>query len=188
MTAAEGFNIADIIALVIILAGIILGFKQGLSGQMAMVLTGLGIGVALVRGLAPCRHWLVHQFSLAPDTAQWSATVLLVMIPIIAGLIFYAVLRQLLKLTFTTWLDRIGGAIGGGVTAAGIVLLVFVLLNNMPASRRPAVVGTPSWIGREIIGSETQLVQSLSTRIEAGENLIEKARAQRAGKREKWEE
>jgi uncharacterized membrane protein required for colicin V production len=103
-------------------------------------------------------------------------------------MLLYLLLRYLFKITFTNWVDRIGGALAGGITALGIVVLIFILLATLPPERRPDAVGNKSWITREIIGTETQLVHTIMSRVEKGENLIEKARAAKAGRREKWEE
>lgn len=183
-----GFNVADLLALAAIVIGFIMGFRQGLSGQMTILLTGIGIWFCLSHGFGPSRDWLIMHTSLAPDHATLAARIGLTLLPILAGMLLYTVLRHLLKITFTTWVDRLGGALAGGMTATGIVLLVFILLNTLPPQQRPRVVGSQSWISREVIGSETVVVQSLIQRVEKGENLIEKARQSKAGKREKWEE
>ena len=183
-----GFTIADIIGLVVILIGIIMGFRQGLSGQMAMVFSGLSVAAALVNGFTPTRDWLVSQFAMPPELARIAALLILVVIPILVIVLLYTLLRYLLKITFTTWIDRLGGAIAGGLTSAGLVLLVFMILNYLPEEHCPAAVGQRSWIAREVLGVETQLIQRVSARFEKGEDLIENARKERAGRREKWEE
>jgi len=183
-----GFTIADIIGVVVILIGIIMGFRQGLSGQMALVLSGLSVSAALVNGFTPTRDWLVSQFAMPVELARLAALIILVVIPILIVMILYKLLRFMLEITFTTWIDRLGGAIAGGFTSAGLVLLIFMIFNYLPANRCPEEVGQKSWISREVLGVESQLVQRLSSRVEEGENLIDKARQARAGKREKWEE
>lgn len=183
-----GFTIADLIGVAIILIGIILGFRQGLSGQMALVLSGLSVTAALVNGFIPTRDWLLSQFSMPAELARLAAFLLLVVIPILIIMLVYALLRYMLKITFTTWIDRIGGAIAGGLTSAGIVLLFFMIFNFLPAEQCPSEVGKHSWIAREVLGVETQLIQKLSSRVEKGENIIGEAREKRAGRREKWEE
>jgi len=182
------FTIADIIGAVIILIGIIAGFRRGLSGQMALVLSGLSVAAALMNGFTPTRKLLVSQFALSPELARLAALLILVVIPILIVILLYALLRYLLKITFTTWFDRLCGAIAGGVFSAGIVLLIFMIINYLPEEHRPAEVGQNSWISREVLGAETQLIQNLTSHVEKGENIIEKAREARAGKREKWEE
>lgn len=183
-----GFNIADMIGLVAVLLGIIFGFRQGLSGQMAMILSGISVTAALVNGFVPTRDWLIAQFNMPYDLARISAVLILVVVPILVIIMLYALLRYLLKITFTTWVDRLGGAIAGACTSAGIVLLIFLIFNYLPAEHRPEAMGANSWISREVIGVETQLIQKITSRVEKGEDVIGKAREARAGKREKWEE
>lgn len=183
-----GVTIADYIGGGVIVLGILLGFRKGLSGQMALILSGLSVTAALINGFIPTRDWLVCQFALPPELARMGALLVLVVIPIGIIMLLYAFLRYLFKITFTTWIDRLGGAIAGGFTSAGLVLLVFLILNYLPADKRPAAVGKTSWISREVLGIETQLIHRISTRVESGENIIQKARRERTGKREKWEE
>ncbi len=185
---STGFTIADIIGLTIVLIGIVLGFRQGLSGQMALVLSGLSVAAALVNGFTPTRDWLVAQFAMPAELARLVTLIILIVIPILIIILLYTLLRYLLKITFTTWIDRLGGAIAGGLTSAGLVLLVFIMFSYLPADHRPVEMGNNSWISREVLGIESQLVQRISSRVEKGENLIDKARKERAGKREKWEE
>ncbi len=183
-----GFTVADIVGALIILFGIIMGFRQGLSGQMALVLSALSVAAAFVNGFTPTRDWLISQFSMPTELARLATLVILVVIPILIVILLYSLLRYLFKITFTTWIDRFLGAIAGGVTSAGIVLLIFMVFNYLPPENCPKALGQGSWISREVIGAETQLVQRLSTRVEQGENIIKNARKERAGKHEKWEE
>lgn len=183
-----GFSIADYIGIGFVVLGIILGFRKGLSGQMALILSGLSVTAALVNGFTSTRDWLGSQLALSPELARIGALLILVVIPITIIMLLYALLRYLLKITFTTWIDRLGGAIAGGFTSAGLVLLVFLILNFLPADKRPATASEDSWIAREVLGVQTQLIQRISTRVEKGENVLLKARRERTGKREKWEE
>lgn len=188
MINPPGFNIADVIALIMIVIGIGVGFRHGLSAQMAVLLIALSSWASLANGFEPCRNWLVSQYALPPELARMATLVILITIPVIVVALLYSLLRFVLKITFTTWIDRVGGAVAGGITTAGIVLLVFLLLNYLPPERRPDITGTQSWIGREVIGVETQLVQTLSARLDKGTNALERARAKHAGQREKWEQ
>ncbi len=183
-----GFTSADVIGLAVVVIGIILGLKQGLSRQMALLLSGFSVAAALTQGFAPTHHWVVTHFTTTPDLARITTFLILVVIPIMIIMLLYAILRYLLKITFTTWVNRLGGAIAGGFTAAGIVLLCFMIFNYLPPEKCPAAVGQQSWISREVIGVETQLITQLTSRVETGESIIKKARTERAGKREKWEE
>lgn len=188
MTDSFGFTLADIIALVAVVIGLVTGFRQGLSGQMTVLLTFLAIWLCLTHGYDLCHNWLILHFKLAPKNAAIAARFILVAIPLLSGMLLFLLLRYLFKITFTHWVDRIGGALAGGITAIGIVILVFMLLSTLPPEQRPEAIGNRSWIEREVIGTETQFVQTIMSRVEKGESLIEKARAAKAGKREKWEE
>ncbi|MEI6563552.1 MAG: CvpA family protein [bacterium] len=183
-----GFTFADILGAAVVLMGILFGFRQGLSGQMALVFSGLAVAAALMNGFEPFRDWLISRYAMPLELARMVALFCLVVVPVLIIMLLYSLLRYLFKITFTTWIDRLGGAIAGGLTSAGLVLLVFMMFSYLPENKQPEAVGQNSWISREVIGVETQLTQRLLLRVEKGETLIEKARAARAGKREKWEE
>jgi uncharacterized membrane protein required for colicin V production len=182
-----GFNLADIIAAVAILVGLVLGFRQGLTAQMTLLLMALSVWAAIVNGYDPCRDWFVGNFAMPLELARIAALICLISIPLLVIALLYMVLRLALKITFTTWVDRVGGALAGGITATGIVLLVFVLLNALPDDQRPAVTGPQSLISRHLSGVETELMGRLTNGVDKGENVIEKAREARAGRRERWE-
>lgn len=187
MTIQLGFNIADIIALVVVLIGLYFGYKRGLSGQMALVLTGLAVCASLVNGLAPCREWLTTRFAMPADLARMAAILILVIIPVSTIMLLYSLLRFVLKITFTTWIDRLGGALAGALTAAGVVVLVFMLVNVLPDSQRPAKMGPESWVTRNVIGAEADLIKNITHRVQTGETILEQAREKQTSRREKWE-
>jgi uncharacterized membrane protein required for colicin V production len=188
MTDTLGFNLADIIAIIVVLIGIVIGFKQGLTSQMAMFLMALSVWAAIVNGLDPCREWFIGHFGMPRDLARIAALICLTVIPLLVVALLYMLLRFVMKITFTTWVDRIGGALAGGVTSVGIVLLAFILLNALPAEKRPKIMGDQSWISRHLAGVETNIIEKLTSEVNKGENVIEKAREARAGKRERWEQ
>lgn len=183
-----GFTIADVIAVIIVIIGLIVGLRQGLSGQMTILLTSLVIWCCFTYGFESLHTWLSVHFSMPHATADLATRIALVVLPILAGMLIYLLLRYLFKITFTTWVDRIGGSLAGGVTAAGVVLLVFMLLSVLPPEKRPEVVSDKSWITREVIGTESQVVQRIMSRVQKGESMIQRARDSKAGKREKWED
>lgn len=187
MTDSLGFNLADIIALIAVLIAMVIGFRQGLTAQMAMLLMALSVWAALVNGFVPCRDWFMTHFTMPLDLARIAALICLIVIPLLIVALLYSVLRYVMKLTFTTWIDRIGGALAGGITTAGIAMLIFILLNTLPPAKRPDITGEKSWICRQVAGVETQLVNRITSRVNNGENSLLKAREARAGKREKWE-
>jgi uncharacterized membrane protein required for colicin V production len=187
MTDSLGLNLADIIALIAVLIGIVVGFRQGLTAQMAVLLMALSVWASLVNGFVPCRDWFVTHFTMPLDLARIASLICLIVIPLLVVALLYSVLRYVMKLTFATWIDRIGGALAGGITAAGIALLIFILLNTLPPEKRPELTGEKSWIYRQVAGVETQLLDRIITRVNKGETSLLKAREARAGKREKWE-
>jgi uncharacterized membrane protein required for colicin V production len=188
MTAELGINAADGLAIGAVLIGAIIGFKHGLSTQLVVLIALLAIGATLLNGFGPCQAWLATEFGMPAHLARIASLALLIVIPLATVLLVYALFGVLMRLTFTSWFDRVGGAIAGALTTAGVVALAFLLLNVLPSRARPVVTARESWIGRRVMGVETQLVQTLETRVKTAEDTLQKARARRTGKREKWEE
>jgi uncharacterized membrane protein required for colicin V production len=182
------FNFVDGIALGIILIWTVIGFRQGLTGQIAFMLTGLIVVAVAVNGFTPCQEWILKRFSLPVELARMLALALVLIVPLVTVLIVYHLMDYVLKVTFTKWMDRLGGAVFGMVSAVAFVILAFLLLNLLPANLRPPGVGSESWIGRRLVGVEGELAQKIESRIKETRTEIQDARQTRAGRREKWEE
>jgi uncharacterized membrane protein required for colicin V production len=182
------FNVVDYIALGIILIWTILGLRQGLTGQVAFLLTGALVLAAAMYGFAPCRDWLASQFSFPIELARIVAIGIVLVVPVIVVLIIYRMMDYVLKVTFTKWLDRLGGALFGMASAVAFVLLAFILLNLLPPDLRPPGIGQESWFGRHLAGSEGEIAAKIQARIKEKQDDINNARAAHTSKREKWEE
>ena len=182
------FNVVDYIALGIILIWTIAGLRKGLTGQIAFLLTGVLVLSAAVHGFVPCRDWLIVQFSLPLELARIMAIGIVVFVPVIVVLLIYRMMDYVLKVTFTKWLDRLGGALFGMASAVAFVVLAFILLNLLPPDLRPPGIGKESWFGRRLAGGEGEIAAKIKSRIKEKQNDINDARAAHSSKREKWED
>jgi uncharacterized membrane protein required for colicin V production len=187
-TVMNHFTYADIIAACIILIWTVLGFKKGLSGQIAFFLSALVVITAAIFGYDPCNAWLIKQFNMQPEWARLVALACVIAIPLIIVLIIHAIAGYIVKVTFTAWIDRLGGAIAGFASATAFVVLVFIILNATPRDLRPATTGADSWIGRHLLGVESNIVSTIEGKVDQTRGTIQKAREERTGRREKWEQ
>jgi uncharacterized membrane protein required for colicin V production len=182
------FNVVDYIALGVILIWTLLGLRQGLTGQIAFLLTAFIILSVAVHSYTPCRDWVFTQFSLPIELARIVALGLVLVVPLAVVLVIYHLMDYILKVTFTKWLDHLGGGLFGMASAVSFVLLALLLLNALPLELRPPGIGQESWIGRHLMGSKEQIAGKIKSRIQAKQAEIGDARAAHTGKREKWEE
>lgn len=186
-TLMNHFTYADIIAGCIILIWTVLGFKKGLSGQIAFFLSALVVIAAAIFGYNPCNAWLIDHFKMTPELARIVALACVIAIPLIIVLIIHAVAGYIVKVTFTAWIDRLGGAIAGFASASAFVFLIFIILNAIPKDLRPATTGADSWIGRHLLGVESNIVSKIEGTVDQTRGTLQKAREERTGRREKWE-
>jgi uncharacterized membrane protein required for colicin V production len=182
------FNMVDYIALGIILLWTLVGFRQGLTGQIAFMLTGLIVLAVAAYGYTPCRDWILTRSSLPPELARLVALGVVLVVPLVVVLGIYHLMDYILKVTFTKWMDRLGGALFGFASSVAFIILAFILLNLLPVGLRPPGVGHESWIGRRLVGVEGELAEKIKSRIKDTRTGIHDARETRTSKREKWEE
>lgn len=181
-------NYADIIAVGVVLFWTLMGFRKGLSGQIAFFLSAVVVTTTAILGYEPCRTWLMQRFQMPFELARLTALVSVIVIPLIIVLAVHSVAGYVVKITFTAWIDRLGGALAAFVSSTTLVILVFVFLNVIPRELRPAATGEASYIGWHVIGLEHSLTNRIGCKIGNTRNLIQKARDERTGRREKWEQ
>lgn len=181
------FNMADYASCGIILIWTLVGFRKGLTGQIAFLLTGLIVVAVAVYGYTPCQNWILARFALPVELARIISLGTVLVIPLVVVLLVYHLMDYILKVTFTKWMDRLGGAIFAMASAVAFIILAFLLLNLLPPGLRPPGMGQESWIGRQLVGVEGELSEVIKARINETETGILDARERHTNRREKWE-
>lgn len=142
------FNIVDGVAAGVVLVGMLLGYRRGLSGEMARV---AGVLVAFACGMAayrPATAWLT-QHALASERAIAAfAFAVSFLAAFAAMLLARLLLGRVMKVVFEGTFDRIGGVLAGGLKAALFVLAVLIVLNLAPSEALNRMVGEESAVGR----------------------------------------
>lgn len=144
-------NAVDIGALVILLLGTIIGFRRGLSGELARF-----IGTILAFCLAmyfykPFGSWLVEHTRLEEEPANVTAFVLVVAAVLLVTLVLRLVLRSIMKISFEGNIEKGGGCIAGFVRAVILVLVIFIAMNMWPHDYLNRVFGRESIIGSVVV-------------------------------------
>lgn len=178
------FNVADMLAAILVAVWTLVGLKKGLSGQIAFFIAGLAVVASLYFGFTPCQEWLVKRFLMPAQLARLVSFVALIGIPLLAVLLIHSAAGYVVKVTFTTWVDRLCGAIAGCLSACVFVALVFVLLNVLPRDIRPASFGRQSWVGRHVLGLEDKVVDVIESKLQNTRNAIDEERQKRTAERE----
>jgi uncharacterized membrane protein required for colicin V production len=179
----QTMNRADWAAVILVLIGIIQGFRHGLSGEFAglcAVILGIACGCLLY---AP----LVHLVTPAgQETAAMIRYLMLAAAAIIAVLVMLALrhlFTLLIQLSFRTFIDRLAGVGAGIVQSSALVLILFVALTTVPHPRLQRVFGKESVIGRFIVGREQAILETLSGDIDKGRAGLRDERDRRTEER-----
>lgn len=181
-------NTADLIAFGVILLWTCYGFSKGLSGQIASLFTVLITAVVAYYTFTPCRQFLSTHISGSRAFITAASGVVVIVVPFTVAMMIRSVSSSILQIPVIGLADRIGGVLAGFISSSLLVVAVFFVANILPPSRRPTAMSEDSWIGRHAACVETNLVGAIERRMENTAGAIQKARASRTGKREKWEE
>lgn len=184
----EHINYVDMIAGAVVLFWTLLGLKQGLTGQIAVFLAGLSITACAILGYDPCKAWLIQHYQMPFELARLIALISVVVVPLLVVLAIHSVAGHIVRVTFTAWVDRFGGALAGFVSSSAFVVLIVVFLNVIPWDRHPDAVGRDSFIGSHLIGVESRISRSIKDEIGTTRNVIQRAREERTSRRERWEQ
>ena len=144
-------NAVDIGALVLLILGTILGFRRGLSGEIARF---VGTIAAFVLGYflySPTGAWLVDHTRLSTGTANVTAFILIVALVLLGSLLIRLVLRSIMKISFEGNIEKAGGCISGFIRYAILVLIIFIAMNLVKQEFLNRVFGKESVIGSVVV-------------------------------------
>lgn len=163
------FNAVDIAALVCLIAGMIIGFRRGLSGELAgLISTALTLALSLCY-FRPLAEFIINHTRLSGHPA-YARPLAFVLILCIVGLFFLLLrifLKRLMKITFNPKIDRVAGMFAGAFRAMAIIVLLVLALGLWPSAWLTRVFREESAVGRAIFKS----APALAERIEAAWGL-----------------
>lgn len=166
MNSATSFNIIDLVALIVVVLGAVIGFKRGLIGQVVPVLGFCVVALTAGFGYSPCFDWLARATTWS-SPGVWVVTLLLVVaIPLIIVILLGRRLIKLAQSPLLAKLDHAAGTLtglGGGLLAVVLVLLV---LTELPGPYRPDAFVKGSWTGRRVIAGKEQSIGIVTQKLE----------------------
>lgn len=179
----EQFHVVDSIAVAFVVFWTLLGFKKGMRGQIAFVLSVVIIASSAFLGFKPCSTWIMQRYLLPFESARLLSLLATTAIPLTLILFARALSGPFLRERFTSCVDRPTGALMGFVSSSAFVLLVFVCMNVFPSSRHPAIFSAgSSWIGTHLIRIESNLGAAITLEVDRTQLFIQRARNERASR------
>lgn len=174
-------------AVLFVLVCTYVGLRRGLTKELSGVVTILVVAGVAVYAYLPLSGWLEGHTGFTRETARPLALVLLVLASFLMLLLLRMLTGKVVSIQFVSWLDRLGGAIAGALSALLFVLLLFVIANALPPARWNAPFGESSWVGRTVLRYRADLARVIDQRVQRTREAIRRARRSHAGEREKWE-
>ena len=145
------FNIIDIVAIVLIVLWGARGYRRGLSGELASVVSVI---TALVLGLflyQPVGDWTAANTRLTGDLAQALAFGITVVLVILTAILFRTLARKVVSIVFAESIDKSLGLLAGFVRGCVIVTILFLIMNLWPHEYLNRKFGEESVIGKLVL-------------------------------------
>ncbi len=157
------FNVADGIALIVVLVELLLGLRRGLSGECGRC---LATAIALTGGLRfylPVAGLLTHKTHTAMSVAA-AESLAFIMIVLCIGAFFLLLrlaLRFLVTIKFNDGIDRPGGALAGILRGICFVIMLVFALGLWPNEAMREYLRVQSVVGRTIFRYADPVVAAL---------------------------
>ncbi|MBN2302079.1 MAG: CvpA family protein [Lentisphaerae bacterium] len=153
MTGFPPLSVIDIVALVIVALGALIGYRRGLSGELAQLISVIVAFVISLLLYHPVGSWLHEhtQLNNRPQAAHAVAFIATIIGATIAMIILRYLLKRIMQVVIEKEVDKIGGVIAGFVRASILVVIVFLLLNMWPHEYLNRLFGEESVIGTAVL-------------------------------------
>ncbi len=162
------WNSADIVALILLLAGTVVGYRRRLSGELS---GAVGMVAAFGAGLLarrPLGIFLLENSRMSPAAAQGAAFFLAIVLALLAMAAVRLLLRKIMRVAFEEPFDKTGGAVAGFMKTALFLAIVFLLANMTPYEGLHRLLGEPSFLGRIALRFTPELEEKIRA-VSAGE-------------------
>jgi uncharacterized membrane protein required for colicin V production len=166
-------SVIDIIALVLVVLGAIVGYRRRLSGELAHVVS---IVAALLLGLffhRPIGLWLSENTRLSEPGARAAAFIATTLVAAVTLILVRAVLRRVMRVVMEEEADKTAGCVAGAIRAAVVVLIVFIFMNMVPHDYLNKVFGERSVIGRMVLACMPSLREAIDEGLQEAETIAD---------------
>ncbi len=144
-------NPIDIAVSLIICINLIIGFRRGLSGELAgLAGTAAAFGLGLYF-MVPFSLWLHEHSRLEGQAAQAVAFASTAIGVILTAILLRLILGKIMKITFEPTVDKLGGVLSGFIRSSILVLIVFVTIDMWPHEYLNRKFGRESMVGKFVV-------------------------------------
>ncbi|MBN1557928.1 MAG: CvpA family protein [Lentisphaerae bacterium] len=156
-------NAVDAGAGVVLLWGMLVGLRRGLSGELGQL---AGVVAAFVCGLrlyGPFADWLLTGTRLTGQSARAAAFLITVIAALIVLIVMRAFLRGLVRLVVAETADRPLGLAAGLLRSAVLIVIVVVVMNLWPSATLNRMFGEASVVGTLVLRALPALREDAET-------------------------
>jgi uncharacterized membrane protein required for colicin V production len=179
----SSFSLVDIVAVILVIAGVIHGFRQGVSPSFTLFcgsLIGLFCGVMAYPALA---RFINSSGEVNETLLDFCSLMGSVFVFFLTLMLIRYVLAQFARFATTLILDRIGGAFAGFVQTVTIIILLFIALTSIEQPLLQKTFGQESAIGRPLVIIKNRLGNALESDYARAHNRMLQQREQRSDQR-----
>ncbi len=167
MEHSTQFSYVDLVALALILLGIVRGFVKGLSGELAGLISAAVAAIAGFKFYRPLGEYFLRSTHLS-EAAAYSAAFATVTLGSYALMrILRFLLRHMMEFSFKGRLERLGGALVGGLSVAVTVIVFVFIMGILPSSTLHSLFAQDSFLGRTVCSKLGPVYERLSEKYPA---------------------
>jgi uncharacterized membrane protein required for colicin V production len=146
------FNAVDVGALVILLFGVWRGFRRGLSGELARLISLAVVMLVGWHAHEPLGEIVAGATRLSPEQSRLAAFLVAILAAGLCMFVLRLVLRQIMEFKFKNPLETVGGMVAGFLRSFILVALIVVAAGLTPILYFQRVFAEESLIGSAIVG------------------------------------
>lgn len=164
-------DVVTIIALILIAAFAVLGFRDGVVRRLLEVVGALVTIVLTARFAASLTPEIVDLTGWSTGASLVTAWIVLILAGLVLSRLLAVLISRLLRLTILGWLDRLGGAVCGAVVGLFVASLFMTALAHVPGAGELYARSQDGAPGRFIAGAAPTIARQ--ARLLAGDRFPE---------------
>jgi len=151
METLQTFNFVDIAALVLLALGAFMGYRRGLSGELARLVSIVAAFILGILFYRPVGAWIGAHTRMEDRPAQAVAFMFTVGATLVAMVLLRIILKRIMQVVFEEMTDKVGGAVAGLLRAGLTVAIIVMMVNTWPHDYLNRTFGEESVIGRIVL-------------------------------------
>ena len=168
----QGFHLLDVIILVAVLIGALQGFRHGLSGQLAHVISVVAMLVIGWHVLSPLSAAIAEITRLSEAHARPIAFLGACIVVLLAMALLRMLLKGVMELHFKPGFDRWVGLFAGAAKYGAIAVCILYVMMLSPSDYLSRLAGEESSVGRTLhrhLPVVQEQIDRISGRIQEGD-------------------